>query len=125
MPSRLTTAIASQVQLGDPRISDGLEALRRGRVGDTTERGAVKALADELNDHAWTAPDQLDAGSATADDYIAAFALARASSSVWCALNDDPFDAAVGARYETQTALGNLAEVRSSIENLAPGLRAR
>lgn len=92
-----------------------LAALREGQVGDSHERNALKALVDALDERAWDIQDEVEAGRAAEQQYLDGFALARAASAVWFALDADPLTAALEATYEAQAARGDLEGARRRI----------
>jgi hypothetical protein len=104
--------IVQQVELVDPRVDAGLTALRESHVGPSPERDSLKALVDELDERAWDIQDLADDGNATQEQYLEAFALARAASAVWFALDGDALQSALECVYEAQAAKGDLAGVR-------------
>jgi hypothetical protein len=110
--------IVARVGLVDPRLDTGLAALGDLRVGRSPERDAMKLLVDELDERAWDVQDEVDAGTAEQEKYLAAFSLARAASAVWFALGDDPLQSALEAVYEAQAATGDLADLRERLRSL-------
>lgn len=124
-PARLRTIaaevsewIVGQVALVDPRVDAALAAVREAQVGDSPERDSLKVLVDELDERAWDTQDQLEEGSATQQQYLDAFALARTASAVWFALDMDALQSALECVYEAQAATGDLAGVRRSVQDL-------
>lgn len=110
--------IVGRVGLIDPKVDAALAALREGHAGDSPERQALKGLADELDERAWDMQDRVEEGSAPMDQYLAAFALARAASAVWSASDHDPIQSALEAVYEAQAATGDLAAVRRRVQDV-------
>lgn len=104
--------VVQEVNLADPRVIEGLAALREQRCGESGVRTAVKAAADELDKRSWDVQELLEKGVATDDQYFAVFACARAATAVWYALSDDPLIAALESAYEAQAATGATDEVR-------------
>lgn len=110
--------IVGQVELVDPRADAGLAALREAQVGPSPARDSLKVLVDELDERAWAIQDQSEEGNATQQQYLDAFALARAASAVWFALDSDALQSALDCVYEAQAATGDLAGVRRSLQDL-------
>lgn len=108
--------IVERTALADPRIDAAFLASRNGRLGETDQREAVKQLEDELDERAWGVHEDLEAGRADNEEYLAAFARARAAGAVSWAMDDDDLNAALEAVYEAQAATGELGAVRRLIE---------
>lgn len=100
----VAVAALHATDIQDERIDQALAALRAGEYGDAVKRKAVKALADELDEAAWDIQEQVDTGDAYQHEYLAAFRRARAVTSLWFALDDDPMVAAMEAAYEARAA---------------------
>jgi hypothetical protein len=101
----------------DPRIGAALERLQGGGYGDSSERSAVQALTEELDEAAWNVQDRVEAGTADKADYVNAFARARAANAVWYALDRDPLEAAAEATYEASAAIGDPEAVSTAIHD--------
>lgn len=108
--------IVESTDLANPRIDAVFLALRDGRLGETDQREAVKQLEDELDERARGIREDLEAGRAGNDEYLAAFARARAAGAVWWAMDDLDLHAALEAVHEAQAATGELGAVRRLIE---------
>lgn len=115
----LSVWIVDQVGLVDPRVDAALAALRDRRFGSSSEHDLLQKLADELDERAWNVQDQVEEGVLPQEQYLAAFALARAAYALCFALESDPLQAALESVYEAQAATGDLAgarrEVRASL----------
>jgi hypothetical protein len=72
-------------------------------------------LTEELDEIAWDAQEQAEAGVLPEQAYLAAFARARAAASVGFALEPDALHAALEAVYEAQAALADLEAVRVAV----------
>lgn len=107
--------VVDRAGLVDPRVDAGLAALRQGNLGPSTERSELQLLVVQLDEQAWDIQDQLDAGSATDEEYLAAFGLARAGSAIWYALDNDALQAALESVYEAQAASGELEILRELV----------
>jgi hypothetical protein len=101
---RVALAALGEVSLEGDRIDRAVEALRAARYGETSERAALKALVDELDEAAWDLQDEVEAGRPDQADYLAAFGRARAAMALWFALDGDPLEAAMEATYEAEAA---------------------
>jgi hypothetical protein len=110
--------IVAQVALVDPKVDAALAALKQARVGETPERDHLKVLVEELDERAWDTQDQVEEGLATEQQYLDAFALARAASAVWFALETHALESALESVYEAQAATNDLAGVRRVIQDL-------
>jgi hypothetical protein len=95
-------------------LVEAVDALSR-RDKTSVNRDDVKALVDRLDEEAWTVQDAVDDGSAFEDNYSVAFALARAASTVWSALDTDSLIAALESTYEAQAATGAIGEIRQVV----------
>jgi hypothetical protein len=62
-------------------VDGGVEAAMTGPLGDSPERHALERLTDELDNAAWTVQERVHRGTASRDEYFAAFRRARASSA--------------------------------------------
>jgi aminopeptidase N len=101
---RVALAALGEVPVEDDRVDRAVAALRAARFGETSERAALKALVDELDEAAWNMQDEVEAGQADQADYLAAFGRARAAMALWFALDGDPLEAAMEAAYEAEAA---------------------
>jgi hypothetical protein len=91
--------------VADPRLTAALACLESGAYGDSPDRVALEALTQELDEVGWRLQERVDAGAASEEEYVKAFTKARATNSVWCALDPDALVAAVEATYEARAAL--------------------
>jgi hypothetical protein len=104
-----------RTQLLDPRLDVALAAVRGHDPAAVADRSQVLALAEELDDHAWEAQEQAEAGLLPEQAYVVAFALARAAATVGCALEPDALKAALESVYEAQAAVDDLAAIRGAV----------
>jgi hypothetical protein len=117
---RLVAAAAAglaveRTQLADPRLDAALAAVRDGDPAAMAEISQVLALTEELDEVAWDAQDQVEAGVLPEQAYLAAFARARAAASVGFALEPDALHAALESVYEAQAAVADLEAVRVAV----------
>jgi len=115
---RMAEVAEAHVGLGDPRLEEAIAALRAGRIGNGVMRTRLQQLTDELDEVAWDLQDRVKSGSAANEEYMKAFARARAVSAAWFALDPDPVKAAVEATYEAQAAINDLALIRREISSV-------
>lgn len=104
MAEGVVDAALRDAEIRSETVDSALAALRAGRYGESDERSATKALADELDEAAWDIQERVDAGEAEQEDYLSAFRRARAATALWFALDDDPRTAAMEAAYEARAA---------------------
>lgn len=104
----------ARILISDARIDMALAALDRGEL-DGDMRVRLDGLVEELDQAAWEVQQRAHAGRALENDYVTAFAKARAASALACALDVDPKRAAMEAVYEAQAALGDLMPVRNVV----------
>lgn len=104
MAEGVVDAALRDAEIRSETVDSALAALRAGRYGESDERSATKALADELDEAAWDIQERVDAGEAEQEDYLSAFRRARAATALWFALDDDPQTAAMEAAYEARAA---------------------
>ncbi len=86
-----------------------------GRDQDVA-RKVVREAVQRLDEAAWEAGDEADAGRVSEAAHSAAFARARAAAAVEWALDDDPLTAAVEAVYEAHAAGVPLDDVRADLD---------
>lgn len=101
--------------LVDGRIAHAWRALAAGRVGDCSERRRVGELVNELDETAWDCQEEVEKGRARQDDYLAAFAKARAAASVAYAFEPDARVAAGEGLYEAHHAIRDLVALRAVV----------
>jgi len=92
----------------DPIANSSLDALAAGAYGDRQAIANFQKHVDDLDQVYFRAKE-------ARRDYQLLFAKARAANSVVCALDPEPFRAAVGSLYEVCAGLGSApveAEVR-------------
>lgn len=112
---RMAELADARNHVADHRLDAALAKLRAGDAGDTEARARLGQLVGELDNAAWDLQDRVRAGSARHQEYALAFARARAVSTIWFALDEDPLTAATEAAYEAQAAVGDLALIRKEI----------
>jgi hypothetical protein len=94
----------------EPRVQDARAALERGEYGASATRDRIEALVDEWDQEGWRFQE-----AGREDEYLAAFTRARAASSLWFALGDDPTAAALEAAYEAQASVDDIGAVRALV----------
>jgi len=72
--------------LRNARIDHAESALASGLIGDLSERAAIQGLTEELDDVAWNIQERAESGAGTWEEYLQAFAQARAAAAVGFAL---------------------------------------
>jgi hypothetical protein len=98
--------------LREETLDSALERVREV-TPDPALRDRVAHLVEQFDERAWDIQEQVEAGTATQDEYLRAFAIARAAAAVHSALDNDPADAALEAAYEAQAATQDMALVRA------------
>lgn len=99
-----------------PLVSESLRKLRDGHVFTPQEKVELDALVAQLDDEYFDLHEAAEAGEATTDDYLRAFAKARAVAALSFA-GSNTSDAASESIYEAATAIGDdKAELFSRIE---------
>jgi len=104
-----------RTELADPRLDAALAAIRDCDPAAVAELSQVLALTEELDEIAWDAQEQAEAGVLPEQAYLAAFARARAAASVGFALGPDALHAALESVYEAQAAVGDLDAIRVAV----------
>lgn len=104
----------SRTGVQDPAIDAGLEALTSGRPSQDA-RIAVHKAVERLDQVAFEMQVGVDSGGASEEDYLRAFAQARAAAAVQYALADDPREAAMESMYEAQAADGSVDELLAEL----------
>lgn len=90
--------------LEDARAEAALRAVESASFGDSDERQHVKELEVELDSTAWDIQDRVELGDRSQEQYLEAFRRARAASTLWFALDEDPLHAAAESTYEAISA---------------------
>ena len=98
----------------DPAVDSGLRHLESGSQPQEA-RAAVEEAVERLDQVAWDTQELVDAGDAPEEDYLTAFARARAAAAVQYALAEDPTEAAIEAMYEAQAADGSIDELLAEL----------
>lgn len=91
-------------------------ALQGGAPVSSEERERIRALADQLDEIYFDLQEAAEAHGAEASDWEQAFRRARAVSSLYWALDDDPLTAASEAVYESAAAVGDPADVLAAVD---------
>jgi hypothetical protein len=99
------------VKLQDNRITQALEVLHAGKVGECPEQQALHTLAEELDDIALTADTQLEKGHGSEEAYAQAFCKARAADALESAFEADDEKAIAYTTYEAYHAADEDAEL--------------
>jgi hypothetical protein len=105
-------ALARNNLLEDPTVTKALRALTDGSVGDKAVREAVSRLAEQFDENAWTIQEQVESGQREQQEYLVAFARARAAAALSFALDPDAHRAACEALYEAYHATHDLDALR-------------
>lgn len=101
--------------LRDDRLTDAESALAAGRYGDGVERANVLRLVEELDETAWNLQDLAEAGGVRQEEYLSAFARARAAAAVGYAFEMDSRLAATVSLYEAHHAIQDLSALRAVV----------
>jgi hypothetical protein len=107
--------VLARNRLHDQRVVAGLAILRRSAFGETVERGDRKTFEEELDNIAWNTQDRSEQCTASKEDYLKAFARARAAATLRFALDQDPLKAALESAYEACAATSR-EEVSAIVE---------
>jgi hypothetical protein len=108
-------AVAQSGQ-SDARLDDAIAMVKRGMFGDSAERTRVQLLTEELDEAQWNLQERVESSTASQEEYLEAFRRARAASTVWFALADDPFEAVLESAYEPNAAIADLNIVRQAVD---------
>ena len=115
---RIAHAVAhravSQTRLEETSVGDAFEAV--GRPGQAAVREVVREAVQRLDEEAWEAGDEAEAGRGSEAAHAAAFARARAAAAVEWALDDDPLTAALESVYEAHAAGVPLDDLRADVD---------
>jgi hypothetical protein len=103
-----------ELNVQDPRIDAGLQAVAAQVWGDAEVRARLQQLTDELDEVAWDIQDQIDPPAL--DGYQAAFRRARAVESLFFSLDTDPLTAACESAYAAFHALADLELAHNVID---------
>jgi len=105
--ARMAAALAIEgTGVTDKRVRRALELLGSTELDDAQRRD-LSSLTAEFDKRYWTAGEKRDAGETSEEEYLEAFARARAVASVAMAADPDPVHAALEAAYEAHAALGD------------------
>ena len=108
----------AKAKVEHPLVAEALRQLRAGHVFTPREKAEVDALVAQLDEEYFNLQDAADAGRADANDYLRAFAKARAIAALSFAGSDAP-EAAADSIYEAAAAMGDdKAELFSLIESV-------
>ncbi len=94
--------VVGELEVRDPRIADLVRSPTP--VLDESQRLAVEQLYLELDEIGWDLQDLIDEGTATEEEYAAAFVRARAVNALWDAMDPHAETAASRALYESISA---------------------
>lgn len=109
--------VVERAAVGHDGVLRALEMLRHGST-DVELREALQSLAQELDARYWDLHDAHEAGKGSKEEYMAAFAQARAVSAVVCALDPDFVMAALEACYEAHSAFSDGSNVVATVSEL-------
>jgi hypothetical protein len=101
--------------VADVRLERAERALAAGRAGDGDDRAAVLALVDQLDQEAWRIQGEVEADRAAGDDYVRAFARARAAAAAGYAFEDDSLVAVTEGLYEAHHAVDDLPALLDAV----------
>lgn len=104
-----------RTRLSDPEIDEGLLALESGKYGDSPARSKLGALVGTLDENQWHLQEMLEQGQVDQNTHMAAFQRARAASSLYSALDPEPFAAATNSIYESYHATNDLGGLRAAV----------
>jgi hypothetical protein len=107
-----------RVEVADPKITEGLDAIRSRRFGSKDLRSRLDELTEELDEAAWDIQDQVEAGDATETEYRRAFAKARAVAAIGFAV-DGSLAASFDSLYEAYHAIDNRDDFLYSVADQA------
>jgi hypothetical protein len=106
---------ASVTRLSGDVVEAASTALRQRRT-DAGLRQQLDELTERLDDDGFDLQEQVDNGQATAQQYEAAFARARATSALSYALTEDAEEAAIESIYEAHAAVGDIARLHQVVD---------
>lgn len=104
-----------QVSLTDAPVQEAIAALKAGSLDDSILRKLMLRLAEKLDEQQLDLQDRVEAGTAHADEQLAAFARACAAQALYFAMDPDPDTAALEATYEALMTSGDEGAVRRLI----------
>ena len=81
--------VIDRAAIDDPRVLSAIEVLSAG-TGDERLRSELEQYAHELDKSSWDIQDSWEAGTVAEEEYLAAFARARAVSALAWALHSNP-----------------------------------
>jgi hypothetical protein len=100
-----------QTDLHDPRADAALRQLR-GETHSQHAESELARLVEQLDERQWALQDRVDAGEASPQEHVAAFAQARAAAALSAAFDSDPVVAAQEAAYEAFAAVDDPEAIR-------------
>jgi hypothetical protein len=103
---RLCLLAVERAGVAEPRLAEGLDAIRSRRFGDQGVRSRLDVLTEELDEAAWDIQDRDDASDA---EYRRAFVKARAVAAVAFAV-EGTLGASFDSLYEAYHAIQDEAE---------------
>jgi hypothetical protein len=117
---QVAEAVASlavaQTGQSDSCLDAAIDLVKRGMFGDSAERTRVQLLTEELDETQWDLQERVESGTASQEQYLNAFRRARAASTVWFALADDPLEAALESVYEAHAAIADPGIVKQAVD---------
>ncbi|MEV6873327.1 hypothetical protein [Amycolatopsis sp. NPDC051128] len=117
---RICKLAVERTGLSDQVVIDATNGLRHIGKVDPSIRDEVGALTQQLDERAWDIQEAVEIGSATEDEYLTAFAKARAVAAVGFAL-EDSLSATLNAVYEAYYAIGDREEFMRTLGSAPPG----
>jgi hypothetical protein len=113
---RACRTAVQRADVTDPKVTEGLDAIRSRSFGSRELRSRLDGLTQELDEVAWDLQDQIDAGDATEAEYRCAFIKARAVAAIGFAL-DGSLTASFDSLYEAYYAIDNRDDFLRCIED--------
>ena len=105
------------VEIADPRLASGRDALAGQEFGDSVVRSGVAELVEELDAVAWDIQDGDNSADSTA--YLKAFRRARAVNALWNALAGANLEDIMDCVYEAFATGDSTASLEGAIHAMA------
>jgi len=105
-------------RLSEPQVDELVRLIAQGVTGDSTQRLAVRRLAEDLDNAQWRLQDQndrADAGDLAA--HLDAFSQARAATAAYFAADEDAQAAALEAVYEAAATTDDLSKLKATVRS--------
>jgi hypothetical protein len=112
----MASLAVAQTGQSDTRLVAAIALMKQSMFGDSPERTRVQLLIEELDEAQWDLQERVDSGTASQEQHLKAFRQARAASTVWFALADDPLEAALESVYEANAAIADLSIVKQAVD---------